>query len=416
MRMFMFIARAMLAASTVLLTTVRASAVDGTPSWFEVDVAAPEPSSTFSSPTLAFDHYGRPSVSWSRLYTIGGTNAVYRSDLLGLGFWSHHLLESFASTGLATSLSFDRAERPFSIWQSSSGSIKYQFNNGATQTLAAGGANANQPLLHVRHDLAGNLRGVYTGAAAGQLFAVNQLGSNYASTSLFTIPGVSQVLDIGLTTDHTGLRHLAARVSLTSGGDRLYVASEPTSGSSAWPGMFLPVAGEVLGMDITTNPETGHPALAYSTFESGANTSRIFYSAFNGITMETTQVQTTTAARFHDLSLAFDISDGRPAIAFERERIIPSPAEELHFAWLNASSIWQSGLVDGSVSLTSALGHLRKPSLAFDDFGTSWPAIAYVDGDGSLNVAFDPPIIPEPATLLLVAVGLLAPRRRRERV
>ncbi len=388
-----------------------AAGTDGTPVWLEVEVAPPAPGAQLSAPTLAFDHYGRPSVSWSRVFATG-LNEAYRSDRLGLGLWSHHLLEGATNTGMATSVSFDRAERPFSIWQGGSGSIKYQFNNGSTQTLVASGAHTTRPLLHAAHDLAGVLRGVYAGNNPGQVFAIQQSGTSYTSTNLFTIANVSEMKDLRLTTDHMGLRHIAARVETTTGDEKLFLASEPLTGGP-WASMLHPAAGNVRGIDITTSPE-GEVAFAYSTFESGTNTSRVFYSKFNGISLETTQVLSTTAHQFHDLSLAFDMSDGRPAIAYERQTVTPTPAEELHYAWLNASSVWQSVIVDGTISLSNPSGRLRRPSLAFDDFGTSWPAIAYADSDGSMNVAFDPPV-PEPATLLLMACGLMVAARRRRR-
>ena len=403
--------RAMLVSIVLLAAAQPSRAVDGVPIWIESKVADPVVAHYAASPKLAFDHYGRPSVSYARYSAASTGSTAYRSDLLGLGLWSHHVLETGLGVGGATGLSFDRAENPVAFWQDPGAGIKYRFANGSNQVLVATGANTSKPLIDVHHDLAGNLRGVYAGVAAGSVFAINQTGSNYNSTSLLTIPGASSIFDLGMTTDFVGLRHLAARVDMGAAGAQLFIASEPNS-PGTWPAMTVPVTGEVNGMDIATDPGTGHVALAYSTFESGTNTSRLFYSAFNGIVMETTEVLSSTTGIVHDLSLDFDFSDGRPAIAYEREQTSPSPAQQLHFTWLDGSNNWQSGLVDGSISLSPPLAHLRKPSLAFDDFGTSWPAIAYVDADGSVMVAFDPPV-PEPASLLLLAAPLLAVRRRR---
>ena len=83
------------------------------------------------------------------------------------------------------------------------------------------------------------------------------------------------------------------------------------------------------------------------------------------------------------------------------------------FAYLDGAQQWQTSLVDDSIAPDAPDGMPRAPSLAYDDYGTSWPAIAYADADGSLTVAFDPPV-PEPGVMGLAFVGLaLIARRRR---
>ena len=51
-------------------------------------------------------------------------------------------------------------------------------------------------------------------------------------------------------------------------------------------------------------------------------------------------------------------------------------------------------------------------SLAFNDFGTGFPSIAYFDEDGATdNIYFieDPPAaVPEPGSLVLLAIGVAA--------
>ena len=127
----------------------------------------------------------------------------------------------------------------------------------------------------------------------------------------------------------------------------------------------------------------------------------------------TTEILSFNTFRYQDVSLEFDRSDGRPAIAFER-RVNSTSAQELWYAYLNASSVWQTSLIDSTISLDAPDGNMpRGPSLAFDDYGTSWPAVAYVDSNGALNVAFDPPA-PEPSCLAAgTLVAVLSIRRRR---
>lgn len=389
-----------------------AGAVDGTPTWFYSSVAAPPANMFVSSPSLAFDHYGVPSVSWSVTRDTGVGNTVYRSNTSGLGFWTHHTVEAATGAGIMTSLSFDRSERPTVAWVNGDGVVKTLFNNTTLQTIAASGANVNRPALSISHDLTGTLRGVYSTQTAGGMMGFNGANGSHTTGSLGTIPGVSHLFDLRLTTDHTGRRHAVAGARLTSGTGAVIVASEPIGGGS-WTSSVLATADDIKGVAIATSPTDGKIALAYTTLDSATNTSRLMYTKSTGTMLITTQVQSSTTAVFEDIDLAFDRSDGRPAIAYEQK--VASPfAQQIQFAYLNASSAWQTSLIDATASLDNAMGLPRRPSLAFDDYGTSWPAVAYIDADGSLMVAFDPPgAAPEPTALALLLMSLFPLARRR---
>ncbi len=385
--------------------------VDGTPSWFFSEVKAPGVGQHTSAPSLAFDHYGTPSVA----YTIGNgtSNTIYRSEQSGLGLWSHRTVTNGSNIGLVTALSYDRAERPTLAWINANGSVNVEFDDSGIVTSFAMSANTNPPALSLSHDLADNLRGMYSGIADGSLQHISKSGAVYSSGPLTTLSDLSNITDADLTTDHAGLRHVIAGGDNFMGTQSLLIASEPSFGGP-WASAVLATANDILGAAIATNPTDGTVGLAYTTFESASNTSRLFYAEFDGFALETTEVLTSTVAMFQDLDLAFDLSDGRPAIALERSQGL---AEELLFAYRDGGSVWQTSLVDGTISIESALGGFEpKPSLAFDDYGTSFPAIAYVDGDGSVEVAFDPPV-PEPATALLVlaGMGIVVSQRGRSR-
>lgn len=396
---------------TFLWMPAALQAVDGTPSWvFSSVTAAPASDFYVSSPSLAFDHYGTPAVSWSLVSQSSGVNTVNFAQLLGLGLWStHQLAPATADSGLLTSLAFDRSERPVVAWVNANGTVQASFNLGAAQSVGSSAATA-RPIIDISYDLAGTLRGMFARTSTGNFFDIRHSGSSFSSVDMATISGFSSLHDAALVTDGRGLRHMALRGALSGGGQGVIIASEPST-AVPWPSAVLASASNIYGVDIAMDPGDGRVALAYTTFDSGSNTSKLFYSKFTGSFLQTIEVYSSTLHRFEDVSLAFDPVDGRPAIAYER-KVHSSSAEELHFAWQTSSSAWQSTLVDGTIRLDAPANRPRRPSLAFDDYGTSWPAIAYVDFNGSLAVAFDPPV-PEPATPALLSVIPLLRRRRR---
>ncbi len=390
------------------------SAVDGIPSWIFSSVATPPDDYYVSSPSLAFDHYGMPAVSWSQVaQTAGNPHTVHLSQMSGLGLWNRlQLAPSSSDSGLLTSLAFDRSERPVVAWVNSNGTVQASFNYGAAQTVGSGAAS-QRPVIDISYDLAGTLRGMYARTSAGSFFDIRHTGSSFSSVDMTTIGGLTLLHDAAMITDGRGLRHMTLRGLLSSGGQGVVIASEPTNGSTTWPSAVLVSASNIYGVDMAMDPTDGRAALAYTTFDSGSNTSKLLYSKFTGSVLQTTEILTSTTHRFEDISLAFDPTDGRPAIAYER-RFPAGPAEELHFAYLNAAATWQTNLVDSTIRMDASAARPRRPSLAFDTYGTGWPAIAYIDGDGSLAVAFDPPA-PEPSTLALLCVIPLIRRRRRNR-
>ncbi len=394
----------------IVSLTRQGHAINGTPVWNFTPVAAPQSGMSITAPALAFDHYGVPAIAWTQTHSFDGTSILTRSRATGLGGWQHLTVDSGVNAAFAASMSFDRAERPTVAWVGGT-TVKTQFNDITLQTVAGNPGNSRYA-IQVYHDLTGTLKGVYTGAATGSLFALSGANGNHTSTSIGVIPNAATIKDVAMTTDYAGRRHLIARARMNSNLDAVVVATEPFSGS-AWTMNTLTTVDIVGGVSIATDPTDGRIALAYTTYD--GTTSKLFYAKSNGFSLATTEVQTSTSAVFEDIDLKFDLSDGRPAIAFERQ--VASPfAQQLWFAYMNPSSVWQSGVVDSTIQMNHPTGLNRKPSLAFDDFGTSWPAIAYVDSDGSLQVAVDPPgAAPEPATVAMLALGSMLIRRRRRR-
>jgi hypothetical protein len=403
-------------AAVLVFPATSARGVNNAPNWTESEVGLPLASSYASTPVLAFDHYGTPAVSWSSVSTAGGNNSVRCSQLLGLGMWNMRELANGTGLGLRTSLTFDRAERPSVAWVNIDGSVNASFNFGAPQSIAASGANFNNPVVSLSLDLAGSLRGMYGRTTAGNLFDIGYSGGTFSSSNMTTLSGVTGILDAAMVADGRGLRQVAAWANLTAGNQGLVLASE-APGGGVWSSATFASADNVTGVDIAMDPIDGRIALAYSTFTNSGTVSKLFYSKFDGISMQTTQLATSATFRYEDVSLAFDLADDHPAIAYERRNTVSS-AEELMFAYRDNASVWQlpATAIDSTISMDGFGNKPRRPSLAFDDYGTTWPAVAYVDSDGSVNVAFDPPAVPEPGTLaLLLAAGALAAARPRSR-
>ncbi|MFQ5412666.1 MAG: hypothetical protein ACE5EC_10225, partial [Phycisphaerae bacterium] len=352
-----------------------AFAVDGTPVWIQSQVSTVAPGFTITSPDFAFNHHGTASIAWSASQGVAGTNTLFRSELSGLGIWSHHPVDTGIGIGLQAALAFDRAERPTVAWVDADGSLSAQFNDGAIQPVAPiATANANQPALSLSFDLAGTLRGAFNGAAPGNLFDISEAGGVYSSGSITTWTGIDNVIDLDLTTDYAGLGHVIARGDLPAASQAVMIASEPGFGGD-WPSAVLTTADAVNGVALATDPTDGHVALAYTTFDAGTGTSALVYAKSNGSVLTSTTVLSSTTEVFQDVDLAFDLSDGLPAIAYERQ-VLAGGAEEMWLTYLDPAQQWQTSLVDGTVSLESPLGLLRGPSLGFDDFGTSFPAVA----------------------------------------
>ncbi len=398
--------------SALLAWTVAAGsayAVNGSPTWSIVSLW-PGPGGTqyVSSPRMAFDHYGTPAVSWSIVDAVGiAANQVYHSQQTPLGLWSHRQMASGIGSGLLTSVSYDRAERPHVAWLNSNGSLNASFNFGASQNLTAAPAAATAlPSLSLRHDLAGNLVGIYAGSSAGQIGAITWNGTTYSRALLTTLPGVSSVRSAALTIDHRGLRHMVLDAVLQPSGARAVVLASEPANNAAWVSGVLTTADAVTGVDITTRGSDGRVAFTYATRT--GTLSQLFYAESNGSTITTATVSSSSTAQYGGVSLAFDRTDGQPAIGF-----VDATNRDLLFSFRNPGGTWTTGVVDPDISLTSPLlGEPIFPSLAFNEFGTGWPALAYVGGNGDLRVAFDPPA-PEPATAVLFPAAAVAFARRR---
>lgn len=398
-------------AITIGLAAAPAAAIDGTPVWFPSTVSAPVPSTSISAPSLAFDHYGGAAVSWSRINSSSQMNVVHFSEQSPLGLWNHRNVATGIGIGMATTLSFDRAERPTVSWLNEDATVQVDINRGAQTQLIASNALGDEGSLVFKHDIAGGLQGAYVSDSGQSVFGINATQPTITSDLLFNLSAIDQVRDLDFAIDHAGRRHVIATARLPDQREAVFIASEPSFGGN-WATAMLDSGENIGGASIAVNPVNGELAIVYSKVDDGGGTSRLIFNDFSGVGMTTTEILAASDREFGDLDLEFDPSDGRPSIALEES--IAGGNDQLLFAYNTGGTNWNTSLVDDSILIDTPDGELR-PSLAYDDFGTTYPAIAFVDDDGALIVSFDPPI-PEPSTagLLLIGFGAVVGRRRRE--
>ncbi len=400
-----FVVIAMLAIGFI---TSSVRAIDGTPVWFPSVVTNALPMRTISTPTLAFDHYGGAAVSWSRIDSLSQNNTVHYSEQSPLGLWSHRTVSTGSAIGTATSVSFDRAERPSVGWLSLSGNFNIDINHGATTQLISSNAMGDEGLLVFNHDLAGQLQGAYAGANERSVYGINTSTQTITSNLLFDLANVDKIQDLDITIDHAGRRHAIVTARLLDFSEAVFVASEPSFGG-AWATAMLDSGDAFGGASIAVNPQDGSLAVAYSKVDDNGLASLV-YQDFSGPAPVMTDILSGNDREFGDIDLEFDPGDGRPSIALEES--ISGGNDQLLFAYNTGGTSWATSLVDDSIMIDTSNGEAR-PSLAYDDFGSTYPAIAYIDDDGALIVSFDPPI-PEPATamMLVMAAGISMRRQR----
>ena len=161
---------------------------------------------------------------------------------------------------------------------------------------------------------------------------------------------------------------------------------------------------------LAVNPMTGYPAIAYAGDGGGS----LRYAEWDGHEWQITTLPNPRDNGILGVSLAFDPADGNPAIAYhEGDPLSGDPAPDwnfglLAFTWRHDET-WENQVVawEGDTGL--------HPSVAFNDYGPGWAGIAYLDSLGNVWYVEDPPVVPEPATLALLAAGVAAVAAGRRR-
>jgi len=371
------------------------------------------PPSRFDSVSLAYDHWGHPGLA----YTLTDNNLAlselyYARHMTGFGWGSRPLVESEAPLGSA-SMAFDRHERP---------AIGYR-EGLASWTGASWSFNSTEGGGRLAFDLYGTAAIAQARTAEPPMESVRFLAGPRDAGGFDTVETVAEWHSGGAaTTTVHGLAFDALNRPIVA-----YSAPDPADPYGAAE-IALAIKDPAVGWMTTTldrvspqepwepipsihaslaiDPDTGIPVVAYSV--DGAEGSELYYIEWNGSAWN----RSVLASGGRLPSLQFDPGDGHPAVAY-----VDAATGALELSW-HDGDLWQSQTVDDQVRVSGA------PSLAFNDYGTGFPSIAYFTDNfdamppeafrSSLYFIEDPAPLPEPSAfgLLFLGAGLACVRRR----
>jgi hypothetical protein len=367
-----------------------------------------------ASRILAYDHYGRPGVA------ISGPSfgLLYARRVPGYG-WGIGLPVitggwPVGSLPLSPSVAFDRHELPV-VGCGSGGNGTYIARLDADNVWHEQEV-ASEPSSYC--SVAVDLYGRMAMAWYDETFSQMKFAYDRNDNGVFDTTELEAVRSGGQTCRYVSLafdpanRPMVALQNTTGGAEDLMFAVRDAG--TRWLEMTVDSAGSQGWMpSLAINPMTGFPAIAYAG-DGGAN---LRYAEWNGEDWLVSVLPNPRENGITGVSLAFDPEDGNPAIAYHEDeplaggRYLDWDATLLAFTWRHEDT-WENQVVawQGNTGL--------HPSLAFNDYGTGWAGIAYLDAEWKVWYIEDPPAVPEPATLALLAGGaaaLAVGRGRRNR-
>ena len=393
--------RCLLAALWFILWTAPAGAIGTTPpSWQPRETVtgtlADHRDMFGADRSLAYDHHGNPGIAF---FDDVSSDLRYARRVPGVG-WVHSAIDTVGNVGSYPSLAYDRYERPaISYYDITNFDLKYaRLNGGAWQLETVDMTGSVGLHTSLAFDRLGRPAIAYYDGGNSSLKYVQDSDGDFSLVDEAPVTVVNQFFEgiwPSLVFDPWN-RPMIAHWDDTNDHLRFSV-QEPGIGWATATVDSTGAAGSA--PSIAIDPDTGFPAIA---FWDRTNVN-LRYAAWNGDIWNLTSLDTPGSVG-QNSSLAFDPADGNPAIAYYDET-----NGDLKLAW-HDGTVWQTQPVDtvGNVG--------RVPSLAFNDYGTGFPSIAYFDGGTSLFFIEDPPAsVPEPGTLVLLAMGVAAGwKRRRE--
>jgi hypothetical protein len=344
--------------------------------------------------SLAYDHHGNPGIAF---YDAVNDDLRYARRVPGIG-WVHSAVDTNGNVGVHPSLAYDRYERPAVSYFGPNTDLKYARFTGDTWLLESldqigtGGGFSS-----LAYDPLGRPAIAYQDGTTGRLRFVHDSDSDFSLVDETPVTVVNEFVEgnyASLVFDSLSRPMIAHQAGPAP--KLRFSVREPGIG---WVTTTVDGGGATgYYPSIAIDPDSGFPAMAY--YDNSIVALR--YANWNGASWNLTTVDEDTGDY---PSLAFDSVDGNPAIAYS-DHI----NRDLKLAWHDGNA-WQSQTVDAVGDVGSS------PSLAFNDFGNGFPSISYFDFTTSLFFVEDPPTVPEPASMILIAVGMaLASSTRKRRL
>jgi len=330
------VATHLLVACFLGVLAVPVGAITTTPSWKPVEVAynLPDASATYGADRmLAYDHHGNPGIA--HIDTIN-LSLDYARRVPGVGW---HNVEVDPNGGNFPSLAFDRYERPaISYSQSSSSGLGFAHFDGTNWQVETADATDGS-WTSLAFDILGHAAIAYTSDFPFSMKYVRDTDGDFSfiDETPVTVASVdNEGAFSSLAFDPLNrpmIAHMAVdtnelRFSVEEPGIGWITTTVDTHTPSPTYGAFIP--------SLAIDPDTNYPAIAY-----GGGSTGLRYAAWNGVNWDLTTVDSSGTDVGTFSSLAFDPADGHPAISYNSEQT----PDELRFAW-HDGSIWQTQTVD----------------------------------------------------------------------
>jgi hypothetical protein len=359
---------------------------------------------------MAFDHYGVPSIASAD----ERGDVVFARQVAGAG-WQNTTLD-FDVGAMGASLAFDRREMPADAYGANDGLHLQRFVPGSgfvnellDNSVASGFSWTNG--TSVAFDLLGS-PAVAAGAEFGGENSVRYISDSngdgaLTSADLLQLAGGSESRPT-LTFDNLnrpviGCSYFSDGTEPNGDADVLVRDAFLQFFSIGIQGNAEPGLTDERNVSVAIDPDDGLPAVAWTNPEDR----QLWYAKWDPLNnlWDSDLVDTAPlGAELGNESLAFDPGDGHPAISYSDNR------GRVNFAWNNGTT-WNRQLIQNTGFMTYS-----RTSLAFNEFGHGFPAIAYIADDPAaandlLWFTVDPPAaVPEPVTSVLlmgVAAGLV---------
>ena len=373
--------RIYIAGATAIGLSAAALAIDTTPTWETPVVVDAVPNYFVDFPAyegqnryLAYDHFGEPGIAYSSDWFIH-----YARPIAGLGWVDETVNDPDTYSVLGQpSLVFGPDEMPHMAW---SGTIVglftvvyHAFFDGVAWTFdffAFGDElTPGQLTGALAIDLLGRPGVAYTQEKLLLLYRSDTDGDGLlASENDCLLSLGSGTVEMSTAFDDLG----QAMVALATFNSLVFIARP--LGHQCFSGAVI--ASDARYPSLAIDPDTGYPAIAY--YDSAAGD--LVYAEWDGTQWLFTPVDMAGVTGLWP-SLAFDPADGNPAIAYQDQG-----GGDLKLAWHDGGQWNTQVVVNGTFEVPTGY----TPSLAFNDFGTGFPAIAYFGIDSNLYFVEDPP-------------------------